>query len=405
MAGAGGLSLTGGAAGTGTGGFAATAGNLMITAGSSPVLDAGDDSGFDAGSCATLSVETVEIVPTVVLVVDTSSSMFDPRASLWDPLYNALMAPTTGVVASLQDKVRFGFVSYKSVTRPTLDPTCPLLQTVTPKMMNFTDINTQYAAAGVTPTGDYKWETPTGASVAKVAADLAAFVPVPPGPKFMLLVTDGNPDTCQVRDPQCGADESIKAVQDAYAMGIGTFVIGIGEILTNNAGCVGRCGLDHLQDLANAGSGQPVMMNTNEYGYQQCTGQPTNEKATYSAAGGTAKYYTVSTTGSSTTDLSNAILQSLVQTRSCTFAMTATVPGGGVTGVHITTNAQKGMFSLSGTPLGYNDPNGWTLTPDQTGITLNGTACNTWKTAGGTLTGSFPCDVMFDPVPPPPPPK
>ena len=51
----------------------------------------------------------------------------DQRAKLWDPLINALMEPTNGVVAKLQGKVRFGFTSYKSVTRPSLAPACPVL--------------------------------------------------------------------------------------------------------------------------------------------------------------------------------------------------------------------------------------------------------------------------------------
>ncbi len=38
------------------------------------------------------------------------------------------------------------------------------------------------------------------------------------------------------------------------------------------------------------------------------------------------------------------------------------------------------------------------LNADQTGITLSGTTCEAWKSTGGTLTGSFPCEVTFDPV-------
>jgi hypothetical protein len=110
-------------------------------------------------------------------------------------------------------------------------------------------------------------------------------------------------------------------------------------------------------------------------------------------------------TTSDVAPLVTAIKQALLQTRSCTFAMTATLPSGMTTGVKITTNAEKGTFSYNGAPLTYNDPNGWTLTADQTGITLNGSTCDSWKTAGGTLTGSFPCEVTFDPGPPPPPPK
>jgi hypothetical protein len=105
------------------------------------------------------------------------------------------------------------------------------------------------------------------------------------------------------------------------------------------------------------------------------------------------------------TPLVNAIKQALTQTRSCTFALTATLPNNTTTGVMITANAEQGSFTYNGNALAYNDPNGWTLDAAQTGITLAGTACASWKSAGGTLTGSFPCQVMFAQVPPPPPPK
>jgi hypothetical protein len=359
-------------------------------------------------------VQTVEVVPTVDLLVDTSGSMFQQPAPFWTPLYNALMDPTAGVVKQLQDTVRFGFTSFTGVGTSTM---CPILQKVPYAINNYDAINTVYGAILKTYNGQ-KWETPTHAAVDAAATDLAAFVPVPAGPKFILLVTDGSPDTCWANDPQCGQDASIKAVQDAYAKGINTYVLGIGDILDPSAdGCgAGRCGKDYLQDIANAGTGQPVEPTSDaNYKYSSCVQNNPNSNpkgsfvATYAATGGgaMAPYYTVSGSGSSSdvTPLVTAIKQALIQTRSCSFAMTATLPTGMTTGVKITTNAEKGVFSYNGMPLTYNDPNGWTLTADQTGITLNGTACDSWRTAGGTLTGSFPCEVTFDPVPPPEPPR
>ena len=421
--------------GSNAGGRSATGGSFTLTgAGGATVATAGTDPGatggsfalidsgppptggtggelIDAGSCATLSVQTVEVVPTVDLLVDASGSMFtqrDQTTPFWPRLFNALMDPTVGVVKQLQDKVRFGFTSFTGVGTTM----CPILQKVPFALNNYDAINTVYgglAAKYMNQPGG----TPTHAGVDAAAADLAAFVPVPPGPKFILLVTDGSPDTCWQDNPQCGQDASIKAVQDAYAKGIGTYVLGIGDILDPAAdGCqAGRCGKDYLQDVANAGTGQPVEPTTDaNYLYSGCiTNSPTKGLvATYAATGAGAKapYYTVSGGGTAdVTPLVTAIKQALLQTRSCTFTMTATLPSGMLTGVKITTNAEQGMFSFNGTPLTYNDPNGWTLSADQTGITLNGSACDSWKTAGGTLTGSFPCAVTFDPVPPPPPVK
>lgn len=362
--------------------------------------DAADDVPVDTGTCDDLQIQTQEVVPTVLLLVDTSSSMFEPRTQLWDPLYNALMDPTNGVVAKLQSKVRFGFTSFKSVTQPVLDPTCPILQSTDFKVNNFDEINTTYTAAG-TYTGTIKWETPTGASVRAVTQTLLNFMPVPTGPKFILLVTDGNPDSCKVRDPQCGEDESIKAVQDAYTAGIGTFVIGIGDILTDNSGCVGRCGVDHLKDLANAGTGMPVAPNSMEYAYSQCVGDPTKLTATYAATvadQGTAVPATVSATDAAAgqTQLVNAITAALAQTRDCTFQMNAKITG----------DASLGTLDVNGNKLTFGDANGWQLGADLASVTLSGTACTDWKANGGMLHVSFPCKLVpVVPLPPIPPPE
>jgi hypothetical protein len=351
----------------------------------------------DPGICDDLSIQTFEVVPTVLLLVDTSSSMFDERAKLWDPLFKALMDPTTGVIAKLKDKVRFGFTSYKSVTRPSGTTTCPVLDSTDLKIDNYDAIQAKYTEVGMTPTSDFKWETPTGASIAAVATTLAAFQPDPPGPKFILLVTDGDPDTCAVRDPQCGQDDSIKAVQDAYAAGIGTFVIGIGDILTSSATNM-RVGVAHLQDVANAGAGLPVAPNSLEYTYSACV-KDVGLTATYAAdvaSAGMAPYYTVSAADATTatTELAAAIEASLTQTRSCTFNMDAQVNG----------DASLGTLTIDGNALPFGDPNGWALGADLSSVTVNGTACDAWKKNGGSLNVVFPCKlvpVVPKPVKPP----
>ena len=349
--------------------------------------DSGSDAAVDAGICDNKSIQTYEAVPTVLLLVDTSSSMFEPRTRLWDPLFNALMEPTKGVVASLQGKVRFGFTSYKSITQPPNPAAaCPELISTDLKINNFDTIKAAYSMVGVTPTTFFKWETPTGASVAQVAQTLAAFKPDPPGPKFILLVTDGDPDTCAILDPQCGQDDSIKAVQDAHTAGIGTFVIGIGDILTSTSTSM-RVGRDHLQDLANAGTGQPVAANSLEYSYQQCvTG---GLKASYAAVGqtpGMAPFFTVSAADGVTaqTQLAAAILASLAQTRSCSFNMDAQVNG----------DASLGTLSVNGKQLPFGDPNGWQLGADLVSVSLNGSACESWKKDGGSLNVVFPCKLV-----------
>jgi len=410
---------------SGGGSVTATGGHSTATAGGFSLVEGGGASSggtggepIDAGECATLSVATVELVATVSLLVDTSGSMFQQPKPFWTPLYNALMDPTTSVVKQLEATTRFGFTSYTGLGDSVQDPTtykCPILQTVPYALNNYAAIDKMYS--GIKYNSE-PWETPTHAAIDAAAADLVAFKATPDGPKFILLVTDGNPDTCWAKNPQCGQDAAIKSAQAAFAQGITTYVLGIGSVLNPDPkaeGCQsGRCGLDYLQDMANAGTGQPVEPypdTDQQYQYSACIARtPTKAvSATYAPTGGGGKapYWTVNGSGN-TADVGPLVAEikkALVQTRSCTFAMTATLPTGTVTGVKITTNAGKGKFNYNGNPLTYSDPNGWTLSADQTGITLNGAACDSWKTAGGMLSGSFPCEVTFDEVPPPPVPK
>lgn len=336
------------------------------------------------GGCNDLSVETKEVTPTVLLLVDNSSSMFEPRTMLWDPLYNVLMKPTDGIVASLQSKVRFGFTSYRGSSMPN-DPACPNLFEVDYKLDNFDAINTLYTKQGQEYMPGLKWETPTGAAIKKAAEKLAAYQADPPGPKYIVLVTDGNPNTCGALDPQCGSDESIKAVQDAKAMGIGTFAVGIGDIISNNSGCQpewGRCGVLHLQDIANAGQGLPVQAPPDSLKYQACT--PTQMlAASYAAATdtpGTAPYFTAANAA----ELETALRGLLNSVASCTYDMNAKVVG----------NPASGTVKVNGVEVAYGDANGWKLEENKVQITLVGTACDTFKSQPGSkLSVSFPCQV------------
>ena len=343
-----------------------------------------NSTGGMGGGCNDLTVATKEVTPTVLLLVDNSSSMFEPRDKLWDPLYNVLMKPATGIVASLQDKVRFGFTSYRGSSMAN-DPACPNLFEVDYKLGNFDAIDTVYKARGAEYMQGLKWETPTGAAIKKAAEKLLAYQADPPGPKYILLVTDGNPNTCGALDPQCGSDESIKAVQDAKAMGIGTFAVGIGDIIAGNSGCEmawGRCGPLHLQDLANAGQGLPVAAPPDQLKYQAST-HTQMLAATYAGAAetpGAAKFYTAANAA----ELETAIKGLLNSVVSCTYDMNATVVG----------NAALGTVVVNGMPATYNDPNGWKLEDNKTQVTLQGTACDSFKSMPGSeLKVSFPCKV------------
>jgi hypothetical protein len=408
VAGAGGSAAS---AGTGSGAMSGAGGSLAPTGGTGGASAAGGSAG--AGVCQELAVVPTPQIPIVAIVVDNSSSMYEPRAELFDRLYDALMNPTTGAIKPLEDKVRFGFSSFRSPdeTRvPETDDSCAEIVSVPYALTNFAAIDERYkevgldgrhpTGCGATPNepgcGETDWETPTGHSLRRIAADLAAFPADPPGSKkYILFVTDGTPNTCMVANPNCGQDLALKTIQDAYAAGVGTFVVGIGNITRDNPGCTlasMRCGDDHLQDVANAGTGQPVAPPPMSYWYEQCPAQasgvnPGTPQATYAAdatLAGTSPFYTATTADELRTAL-NGLLSDVI---SCTVEMDAKVTG----------NPALGTVTVGGTPVNYSDPDGWTL--DMTTlytVTLQGAACETFK-SGAVLNIEFPCDPSGNPI-------
>lgn len=208
-------------------------------------LDLGAGTGVMTGvlegesGCVDVEVQVEPIIPTLVLLVDQSGSMTDdfsgqPR---WDAIYETLMDPGNGVVANLESQVRFGLTLYSSVDGFE-GGECPLLSSVEPALDNRDPIDAVFGPAEPID------ETPTGESLAAVAQTLADFQA--DGPKGIVLATDGEPDTCEVPNPQEGQAVSLDAAAQAFELGITTFIISVGD----------EVGADHLQQMANVGVGK-----------------------------------------------------------------------------------------------------------------------------------------------------
>jgi hypothetical protein len=187
-------------------------------------------------------------------------------------------------------------------------------------------------------------DTPTGESITSVTKDLVAFNQ--PGPKIIVLATDGEPDTCAVPNPQMGQPESIKAAQDAFAAGVKTFVISVGAEVSDA----------HLQDVANAGAGLAI--------------GGADKAPFYKALDPQALVKAFDT-------IINGV-------RSCTLKLNGTIDQAG---------AASGKVSLDGMLLGYNDPNGWRLAaPDE--IELLGSSCDAIKMGDHLISVEFPCGIV-----------
>src|SRR5262249_19247118 len=131
------------------------------------------------------------VVPTIMLVIDGSSSMnqnygdaSDPTR--WEAVRQALLDPSTGVVYQLQGAVKFGLAVFATT------PTCPLpLGVVDPGLNNGQSID---QGMPLESPGAF---TPTGSALDQVVGLLPDPSTHPSaGPQLVVLVTDADPSGC-----------------------------------------------------------------------------------------------------------------------------------------------------------------------------------------------------------------
>jgi hypothetical protein len=325
-------------------GESSSEGSTEGATGSSSGDDTGSTSEMLEGSgttmdCPSATVDFEPVVPTVVLLIDQSGSMTENfnGQTRWNAVRDALIDPETGVIATLEDDVRFGLALYTSVNGDA-GGTCPILTEVAPMVANFDAIADMYDDA------DPSSETPTGESIEAVAAALAADPDT--NPKFIVLATDGEPDTCAQPNPQNGQEESVAATEAAFAAGIQTFVISVGNDVS--AG--------HLQDVANAGIGW----------------MPGDEDA---------EYYVPSDQ-----DAMAAAFEDIVNgVRSCVLTLdSAILPGQG----------DQGTVTVNGMVIPYDDPNGWRVN-SPTEIELLGDACALIQAGDVDVQVEFTCHAIL----------
>lgn len=295
--------------------------------------------------CTDLDVPFDETTPSVLILVDQSGSMNEDFGSgtRWSVLYDALMNQSDGVVYTLSDRVRFGLSLYTS-DGGNAGGDCPMLTSVPIALDNYEAIDDVYSEES--PRGD----TPTAESIEAATQILEDFDE--PGPKYILLVTDGLPDNCEDADAHDAESQamSVAAVQAAHDAGIELIAMGLSDdIATQGAGP------GHLQDLANAGAGLPTD------GSQD------------------ARYYVASDDPDQLSSQFQAIIGGI---RTCTFDLAGSVDPA---------LAHLGRVVLDGTALTLDDPDGWELTSPRQ-IEIVGEACEQIKSSASSLSITFPCD-------------
>lgn len=328
---------------TGTGGTAATGGG-------------GTDTGT-GGACPSVAVDLSHQLPTVLLLVDQSASM-DAKfgtSDRWITLRDALMDPAMGIVHTLQAQVRFGLTLFSGRNGA---PPCPSLTNVAPMLNNYTPMDMAYPApaAGAMTASVLIDDTPTGESIDGAVQLLAAVTD--PGPKVIVLATDGEPDTCADPDPANEAgrtaakERAIKAAQDAFAQGIFTFYISVGNEVSDQ----------HATEMANVGQGFP------RTDMMQRFYRANDQKA-----------------------LGDAFATIVAGVRNCSFQLSGTVKAG---------DESKGSVTLDGVAVPYNTPDGWILSSPST-VLLQGKSCETVKDKNDhKIAAGFPCGSIVPFKPP-----
>ena len=394
-----------GTTGTGTGGQAGTS-----------------TSSGGGGQCMMVDYTFVPKTPTAYLLVDRSGSMFhcltgntgdavcsDQTNTSWSNLKTAIESVITQ--PQLDSQVRFGFTTIYG-SNPSGGGMCPSLQgmltdNVAPALNNAGNIKTKYDGLAFPPNSTQvgvKFESPASESIGNVATALAADTTV--GDKYIIFLTDGQPDYCDDSNALCAPDSVIYQLQKAKTAGITTIVFGVQTTLFDLAPGT-------LQAFANAGAGEPTIAPVRTGGstfdfYDQCngiagwaadltaSGKPNargTTLGTYSTTMGPTMPYMPS--ASNQTQLVSQLMSALSGVKSCTFDLTNLQ---GKTIKVVPTKLDKASVVIQGTtvPLDTNDTNGWDVLPGDTQLELFGPACDMWRDPSVTdIQFNFPCESII----------
>src|SRR5690606_35675187 len=185
--------------------------NVPSTGVRGPDFNVSDDDvdGITPMGCQQAAREFVPNIPTVYLLVDRSGTMFDlidNNVSAW----TALRGGVLDVMRELEGSVRFGFAAFSGANIGA--QTCDLqVPAVPPKLNNYADIAALYEPLEG-PSGAQQKGTPTALAIEEIAQQLRADTATI-GDKYILFVTDGEPDYCDDGNQLCPPDSVVGLLQ------------------------------------------------------------------------------------------------------------------------------------------------------------------------------------------------
>ena len=296
--------------------------------------------------CVDIVRSYASVPPAVMLLIDRSTSMgfrFGDD-SRWNVLRDAIVDPEQGLLASLDERARVGLMLYTGEGGFNNPAGCPVITSVEAEFGNVDRVREAYLAAEPAARGD----TPTGESIDRATAALGGLEGS--APKYILLATDGEPDTCAQPKPQNGMPTALAAAQNAYAQGIRLYTVGVSEGI----------GADRVQQMANAGAGKDPNL---VYGVDDDAEQPLFAN-------------------SDPKQLAAQLSGIIGDVRSCIIELGTPIGREG---------SLEGRLILDGRRLQRDARDGWTFVDEDT-LAIRGAACDTILSQGQRLEVRFPCD-------------
>lgn len=367
--------------------------------------------------CQQAQREFVPQIPAVFVLVDRSGTMFDSIPNEAGPAvtpWSALRGGVLEVMQELQANVRFGFGAFSGQNLGA--QMCRLdAPGVAPSLDNYDAIAALYEP--LEKPADSK-ETPTTLALANAAQQLRD--DPTDGDRYILFVTDGEPDYCDDGNNLCPPDSVVGLLQE-LAAGVdpeGNSAPPIQTLVFGIASPTATIQQSALQSFANAGAGLPVApfsVNPNpgdpnfiDTTYDQCSGvlgwaadfartgktaargQTVGTYAADPALAGSAPVFRPDPLDQAA--LTDQIRTALAAVKSCTFDL-------GEDGVQVDLSREDlgdlARIVVNGNPVPFDADNGWSMLSETT-VELGGEACAAWRspTIETSISFDFPCDIF-----------